>query len=320
MGTDASACKPTGPPTWRDSAASQSGRAPSTDATAGWTASRLAPAGSNAARRRSASASNAARSCASSIRDARTRGRTVDPDRTADVEAADRFGRISSPAHRQLFRIEISVDVDQGHRRRRRDPQLAPGELHGSAARLVDEVVPAEPCQLIGRRREREFAAGNRRRLARAVLGDARQRPLPKFASGDGLARDFDGDAGAFGHFRRTAREQIFAAIIVARDRVTSTGADQPGGNHASGAANSIQLDPRLDDLAIVDQRRAGLTNPALDPPFRQCRTRRFSAAPAFRRAGARPRSNSCRRCGGHRPRRNPAAHSRRPCRATRRG
>ena len=48
--------------------------------------------------------------------------------------------------------------------------------------------------------------------------------------------------------------------------------------------------------------------------------SRATSAAAASRPAAGRRRSNSCRRCGGHRPRHSPAAHSRRPCRAIRRG
>ena len=46
----------------------------------------------------------------------------------------------------------------------------------------------------------------------------------------------------------------------------------------------------------------------------------RSSEAREFRRAAGRRRWNSCRRCGGHRPRHSPGAHSRRPCRAIRRG
>ena len=78
--------------------------------------------------------------------------------------------------------------------------------------------------------------------------------------------------------------------------------------------------DPRFDDLAVLDQRGAGLADPALDQPFRQSDSPRSSAAPASRRAAGRRRWNSCRRCAGHRPRHSPGAHSRRPCRAIRRG
>ena len=56
---------------------------------------------------------------------------------------------------------QIAVDVDQGHRRRRRNPQLAAGECDDAAARLLEQIVPAGSCELVvgtgrlGRRRRR---------------------------------------------------------------------------------------------------------------------------------------------------------------------
>ena len=53
------------------------------------------------------------------------------------------------------------------------------------------------------------------------------------------------------------------------RDRVAAH-ALQPGFEDGSGGDHAFAEDPRLDDPAILDQRRAGLADPALDQPFRQ--------------------------------------------------
>ena len=50
------------------------------------------------------------------------------------------FGR---PARREFGRVEKAVDVDQGHRRGRRNAQLAAAESHDARARLLDKIVPA---------------------------------------------------------------------------------------------------------------------------------------------------------------------------------
>ena len=95
-------------------------------------------------------------------------GRQVDPDRAADVEPADRLAPLrprrrtaSSPA------IEKAVDVDQGHRRRRRNAQLAAGEADDAAARLVDQIVPARAAKLV--RRGQRIRAFERLRVAAAL-------------------------------------------------------------------------------------------------------------------------------------------------------
>ena len=149
-------------------------------------------------------------------------------------------------------------------------------------------------------------------------VGEAREAAFPVFRSAERFAGDFDAKRPAFTDSGNAPRkEECFAPSFYSharRDR------DQLRVDNGAGGRDALASHPRLDDLAIVDQRRAGLTNAALDDPFRQWGSPRSSAVSAFRRAAGRRRSNSCPRCAGHRPRHSPGAHSRRPCRAIRRG
>ena len=214
-----------------------------------------------------------------------------------------------------------AVDVDQGHRPRRLDRQLATGEAHDPAAGLLDEIAPPASAEPVGGRGKGEVSSRGLRRAGRGLVGRPGERALPRFAAGDCLARDLDRQRPAFGipGAPRGRRNSLPAGP---RHGVASARAagDQPRLHDAARAHHAVEQDPRLDDLAFVDPHRAGLADPALDEPVRQSDIRRTSAAAASLRAGARRHSNSCRRCGGHRPRHSPAAHSRRPCRAIRRG
>ena len=70
---------------------------------------------------------------------------------------------------RELVGRKIAVDIDQGHRRRRRDPKLAAGEADDAASRFVEQVVPAGVCQV------RRSARGTAARVRRA--GERRAAP-----------------------------------------------------------------------------------------------------------------------------------------------
>ncbi len=160
--------------------------------------------------------------------------------------------------------------------------------------------------------------SADRRRLAGRRVGAPRQRPLPRLAAAERLARDLDQEAGAFGDAAtpRGSRNCSPPASTVTRGATATSLASStvPARDHAFAA------DARFDDLVAVDQRGPGLADPALDQPFRQSDIRPTSAAAASRQAAGRRRWNSCRRCGGHRLRHSPGAHSRRPCRAIRHG
>ena len=87
-----------------------------------------------------------------------------------------------------------------------------------------------------------------------------------------------------------------------------------------AGGDDAFAANARFQNVVTIDQRGPGLADALLDDPFRQADIPRFSEAPESPPAAGRRRWNSCRRCGGHRLRHSPAAHSRRPFRATRRG
>ena len=140
---------------------------------------------------------------------------------------------------------------------------------------------------------------------------------------GDRLARDFDRQRRAFGHARRAAR----AADIRRRRSSTATALRprfrrcQPRGDARSRRAITPSSWIRASTISPSSTSAARVSPIPRSMSHSGNRiSRRSSAARAFRRAAGRRRWNSCRRCGGHRPRHSPGAHSRRPCRATRRG
>ena len=59
---------------------------------------------------------------------------------------------------------------------------------------------------------------------------------------------------------RGACGQEIFAAIIAARDGVAAVDADagEPRRDHRSGGDDAVEQDPRFDDLAILDQRARG--------------------------------------------------------------
>ena len=148
----------------------------------------------------------------------------------------------------------------------------------------------------------------------------ARERPLPRLAAAERLARDLDQEAGAFsdaGDPRGRRNVSPPASTVDARcDRPTSLAS-----RTVAGARSRRRAGPRLDDLAVLDRAPRG---------SRRSRARSATQASrisgglqqhaASRPAAGRRRWNSCRRCGGHRLRHSPGARSRRPCRAIRRG
>jgi hypothetical protein len=88
-------------------------------------------------------------------------GRQVDPDRSADVEPNDRARRLRRPEHGELIGRQIAVDIDQGHRRRCRHPQLPSCELDQAALRLIDKIVPTKLLKLVLGTRGDLTAAGS---------------------------------------------------------------------------------------------------------------------------------------------------------------
>ena len=182
-GEAGSARKLTAPPICRANCSVQCRARSSAAIKAGWATSRLGAGGSNAARRSSARASNAARSAASSNRLAWRRGRTIwRKPKPLTAVRSNGCGRIASIASATALRAalprvsagrcrsirrcrgggwlgrrprrrarasslggKLSVDVDQGHRRRRlKSRSSPPGKPDDAAARFFDEVGPAE--------------------------------------------------------------------------------------------------------------------------------------------------------------------------------
>ena len=157
---------------------------------------------------------------------------------------------------------------------------------------------------------------------SRGCIVDARERPLPRLGSAKRLAGDFDVRARAPSLTPgRAARQQDIRSPSGFDRRRAVRPRYQLGVEDACPPGSRLAQDPRFDDLAVLDQRGAGLADArarsatqAIGYPAD------FQQHAASRPAAGRRRWNSCRRCGGHRPRHSPGAHSRRPCRAIRRG
>src|SRR4051794_41458188 len=106
------------------------------------------------------------------------------------------------------------------------------------------------------------------------VARDPGQRALPGFIPGDRLARDLDVEHCSLAHSSGAAREQIFSSPLVPRDGVAAASANtrQPRRNHRAGTDAFLELDPGLDDPAVLDQGITPFADPPLAQPFRQRR------------------------------------------------
>ena len=213
-----------GAPGLRASAACAS----STAITAGCATSRLAPGLSNAARRSRARASNAGAVLRQLEQRGAARGRTIwTKPKPLTAVRSNGWGRTASiapprPGARPCFARSAgrsrstrrcraggspwplrprrrtasssggkqAVDVDQGHRRRAGDPQLAAGEADDAGSRFVDQIVPAgSPSSSDGPGNAARLAAEpvlERRQCRRRLVADLRQRPLPRLGARDG--------------------------------------------------------------------------------------------------------------------------------------
>src|SRR6185437_9308541 len=185
---------------------------------------------------------------------------------------------------------------------------------------------PTEVGERGHRSRERQQATADalseRRSQLAGLVSNLRERAFPRLGAGYRLAGHLDRDGRTFGHAGRAAREQIFGAALVRDNGIAAVGAHdrQATTDDSSGRHSSVQLDPRLENLVAVDQYGARFADAALDQPFRQSGSPRFSGGPGSRRAGDRPRWNSCPRYGGRTLRHSPGAHSRPLSRAIRHG
>ena len=117
-----------------------------------------------------------------------------------------------------------------------------------------------------GRRASRASSGGGRRGGSSLT---PRERALPRLGAGEGFAGDLDVERRAFGDARGALGEEIFLAVrraaMALRPPLTSRAARTvPAGMMPS------RSDPRLDDLAVLDQHGAGLADAALDQPLRQ--------------------------------------------------
>ena len=226
MGRAGSARKPIAPPTCRASASSQSGFASIAATTAGCATSRLRP-GARTPRGAAARGPRTRRGPAPARRsEARARGRTiwtkpkpltavrsngcgrtasiaaaaawraallprgrqVDPDRPADVEAADGLGRFGRAGDRELVggrKPSTSIRVIAGVGEIRSSP---PANADDAGSRFVDQIVPAGIAERIVRRRERQLPPAGPRAAAmpRRLVANARERPFPRLRARDG--------------------------------------------------------------------------------------------------------------------------------------
>ena len=258
--------------------------------------------------------------------------RQVDPDRAGNVEQADRAGRRHRARHRQRApRQAAAIDIEQRHRRGQRHPEQPAGKRDQPVRRLRHQLGPARRLQCIRsvRGEDGHACAGRgdarrerRSRLHALVLGGEAQRggaepPL----LGDRLAHDRDAHPRTLRDARRPMVEQRLAAVAEPDQRPSRVGqrADQPPRQHRSCAQRAGPLDPRLDDRAILDQRRPHLADAVLIEPLSQGSARPRRGARASRTAAVRPRPSGSPRGSGHTPPPGPGWHSRRPYRAIRR-
>ena len=84
--------------------------------------------------------------------------RQVDPDRSGEAKTADCQASGARPGNREFVGGERPVDIDQDHRRSRRNAQPPAGKLNDPARRFLEQVGPArriETDRCLGKGRER---------------------------------------------------------------------------------------------------------------------------------------------------------------------
>ena len=248
------------------------------------------------------------------------RGRKVDADRALEVEAEDRARRGERAGDRQLFRgPEPSTSI--------------------KVIARVGSIASSPP--------------GKRTIPLRASSMRSFHPAAPSRSSGEGKGRSSAPGSGALdaGLSVSLASGRFHGSAPGMASRVTSIRSAPPSAMPGAPRGRRNSLPPArataLRPFAPLETSRASITLPARTTPSinmrastispSSIRTMRVSPIPRSasqsgkriarglqevresRPAAGRRRWNSCPRCGGHRPRHSPAAHSRRPCRAIRR-
>ena len=161
--------------------------------------------------------------------------------------------------HRQLVGRQIAVDVDQGHRRGRRNPQLAAGESGPCRCALRRPGRPSRHRR--AHRRARETAADVPRSARQPANGLSASRASGRFhGSAPGMRSRVTSMVivCAFADARRAARQQIFRPTFDhARPRCGRWFRCSPAcaAMTLPAGVSPVEHDPRFDDLAVLDQR-----------------------------------------------------------------
>ena len=107
--------------------------------------------------------------------------RQVDADRPADPVPPDCGRGRARSGDRQLGRMQVPVDIDQGHCGRQRHAQLAAWKANNSASGLVEQIRPTRGLQLVRGRWELKFPPAQVGCRTGRGIGQARKRTLPWF-------------------------------------------------------------------------------------------------------------------------------------------
>src|SRR5205814_1349327 len=137
---------------------------------------------------------------------------------------------------------------DHGHCGGRLNPQLAAVERDNSTAGFFEQVVPF---------RDRTFAPlGQRRSGTRRVTGYSGKTSLPRFCAAERFASDFDEERSAFADSGNASRKK--EGLATRFDSHTRRDRDQLRFEDGARRYDAVPPNPRLNDLAIVDQRGPG--------------------------------------------------------------
>jgi hypothetical protein len=205
--------------------------------------------------------------------------REVDPDRSADVEAANRLGGRPAPAIASSpggIAPSTSTRVIAGVKKiPRLPPEKSTRPLRASSIRSFQPASASSSRS--GGHRQRLHRSGRpkplgKRAWSRRVARRLGERALPRLGAGNGRASHFDVQDGAFGDFARHVREQVIGHVLVARATPFRPGfrcrPAAPRGSCPRGSCRRARSALRYP--AVVDERRPGLADPVLDQPFRQ--------------------------------------------------
>ena len=221
----------------------------------------------------------------------------------ADAVAANRARNAMRRRDRKRVERRGPVDVEQGHRGGRRQPQCADGEDDLATHRLVEQFGPTRRLERVGLMRTRLTHRKAGRGDAHEQVGGGAGGGVGRYAArqfaaarlGNDLTHDLDAHRRALGHAR--GGDQLDLGTVAQHRAVGARAARvmHPPYAQAPHAQTLVTLDRGLDDVIVLDEYRAILADTRLEQPFSQGAGPPPATMRAFPSAAGRRHPNGCR-------------------------